>query len=213
MGSEAGKPTMARLAAEYIKHKYNKPGNVFIGVVSRLDRLVSGVLVLARTSKGASRLSEQIRKQTTEKEYLALVEDQVVLAGDARGGWSRVSHYVSKNESAQRMQIVERAAPGAQLAELRLQIVANDHSKTLVRIQLITGRKHQIRLQMAEMGHPIVGDRKYGASTQFAPGIALHSARLALDHPTRGERMMFHSSASAHWRQLSPAIRAALAAP
>lgn len=194
MGSPAGEPSAVSLAGEYLKVKYSKPGNVFVGVVSRLDRLVSGVLVLARTSKAAARLSEQFREHSTEKHYLAWVE----------GRWNlpigtELSDWVSKNESAQRMMVVTDGSREAQFAQLRAKTERLDGQRTLVGIELLTGRKHQIRLQLSERGHPILGDRKYDATTRFAHGIALHSWRLVIKHPTRDERLSFEAPVPEYW--------------
>jgi 23S rRNA pseudouridine1911/1915/1917 synthase len=213
MGSEAGVPTIARQAAEYLQRVGNKPGKAFIGVVSRLDRLVSGVLVLARTSKAASRLSEQIRQQTTGKYYLALVEgtwprtQQVAGATSPAEEWEALQDWVIKDEGAQRMRVTHPNHPGAQLAKLRVQLIASARDQSLVRIELLTGRKHQIRLQLAEHGMPIVGDAKYGAHHKFSPGIALHCQQVTILHPTLKQPMVFSSSPSSHWSQLPSAFR------
>ena len=194
MGSPAGEPSAVALAGEYLKLKYDKPGNVFVGVVSRLDRLVSGVLALARTSKAAARLSEQFRERATEKHYLAWVEgDWDLPAG------TELSDWMSKNEAAQRMMIVAAGARDAQLATLKLHTLQSSRQRSLMAIELLTGRKHQIRLQLAERGHPILGDRKYDATSRFPHGIALHSQRLVLKHPTRDERLTFEAPTPNYW--------------
>ncbi len=162
MGSPAGESSAVTLAGEYLKVKYSKPGNVFVGVVSRLDRLVSGVLVLARTSKAAARLSEQFRERATEKYYLAWVEGR----WDLPDG-TELSNWMSKNDSAQRMEVVAAGSRDAQLAQLRAKTEKMDGQRTLLSIELLTGRKHQIRLQLSERGHPILGDRKYESSPAF----------------------------------------------
>ena len=194
MGSPAGEPSAVNVAAEYLKQKYDKPGNVFVGVVSRLDRLVSGVLVLARTSKAAARLSEQFRERATEKHYLAWVE----------GDWSlpegtELSDWMSKNEAAQRMITVPAGSRDAQQAKLKLHTLRSTKQRSLMAIELLTGRKHQIRLQLAQRGHPILGDRKYDATTRFPRGIALHSQRLVLKHPTRDEHLTFEAPTPEYW--------------
>ena len=201
MGSELGTQTMARQAAEYLKYKYDKPGKVFVGVVSRLDRLVSGVLVLARTSKAASRLSEQIRMHRTEKFYLACVEGSLKPSNNV-DGWSEVTHWVRKNETLKQMQTVDASMPHAQQATLRLRVLGQSGPLSLIEVQLVTGRKHQIRLQLSELGHPILGDTKYGAKRRFAQGIALHSHRLTIEHPTQKHSMTFESSPRSRWSSI-----------
>ncbi len=197
MGTEPGIPTIARQAADYLKHKYHKPGNVFIGVVSRLDSLVSGVLVLARTSKAASRLSAQLREQTVTKRYLALVE------GQFRGGaepWQTLTDQVAKNESRHCMEVVPSGYSGSQLARLRVRPIVVASGRSLVEVELETGRKHQIRLQLAHAGHAILGDRKYGSQRHFSPGIALHCVQLAFQHPTQATRLQFTAQPPDSWR-------------
>lgn len=198
MGTMEGVPTLARQAGAYLKKKYNKPGNVFVGVVSRLDSLVSGVIVLARTSKAASRLSEQIRQQATRKRYLAFVEGEI--PGEVTQ-WQQVSDYVVKNEAAHRMQTAAGPGPHAQEARLRYRPLATSPGQSLVEVELITGRKHQIRVQLAALGHPILGDTKYGSERRFAPGIALHSFRLSVAHPTQKDVMSFESWPN-HWSKV-----------
>lgn len=194
MGSISGTVTAVTLAAAYLKERYHKPGNVFVGVVSRIDRLVSGVLVLARTSKAASRLSEQFREQTTAKSYLAWVEGTL----DAPD-WLELRDWLRKDEARQRMQVVRAGTPGAQEAALRVRTLAQQPTRTLVAVDLLSGRKHQIRVQLAAHGHAILGDQKYGAQASFPHGIALHCEQLALEHPTRKERMTFTAPVPAYW--------------
>lgn len=222
MGSPQETQTVARQAALHLQQKYNKPGKAFIGVVSRLDRLVSGVLVLARTSKAASRISEQLRQQRVEKFYVAIVEGRLQTSPGSPTAWRDVVDWVAKDESAQRMRVVDESHPQARLARLRLLPLASSGEKTLVKIELLTGRKHQIRLQLAEQGTPIWGDTKYGArcrlmapggsrlpksseissSGKRSDGIALHCQQLSLMHPTLKQTMVFLSSPLKHWPQV-----------
>lgn len=202
MGSQAGELTVARVAADYLRRKHNKPGNAFVGVVSRLDRLVSGVLVLARTSKAASRLSEQIRQHKVEKYYLAIVEGQCPWESSTPGSWLEIVDWVAKDEVGQRMRTVRESVPGAQLARLRVQWLATVGDKSLVKLELLTGRKHQIRLQLAEQGTPVWGDSKYGAAKKFSPGIALHCQQLTILHPTLKQPLTFTSSPARHWTRI-----------
>lgn len=201
MGTPQETTTIARQAALYLQQKYNKPDKAFVGVVSRIDRLVSGVLVLARTSKAASRISEQLRQQKVEKFYLAIVEGRWPPTANSTGAWSEIVDWVAKDERAQCMRVVDASHPAAQQARLRLQMLAHSGERSLVKIELLTGRKHQIRLQLAEHGTPIWGDRKYGARSRFAKenAIALHCQKLALLHPTTKQSMVFRASPAAHW--------------
>lgn len=167
----------------YLKRKYDKPGDVFLGIVHRLDRNVGGVMVYAKTSKAASRLSEQIRKRTFDKRYLAVVEglpdDHDVLSDRLAKDHKR--NKVHKNDLGK----------DAKLEFERLNY--HDGSKSaLVSIKLITGRSHQIRAQFSQRGHPLLGDRKYGAKkNEDVDGISLWAYSLQFFHPTTKEKMTF----------------------
>ena len=181
-------------ARDYIKRKYNKPGNVYLGIVSRLDTVTSGVLVLARTSKAASRLSEQIRNGLIEKEYIAIVEGSMVAS---EGTW--IDH-VKKDDRQRRMVVCDNGDPRGQAAELRFNVISRAAGDTQLRVRLMTGRKHQIRLQSAHRNHPIVGDRKYGAKKKYAGrGIALHARSIRFNHPTKKESMEFSAPRPRAW--------------
>lgn len=179
---------------EYIKIRFNKPGNVYLGLVHRLDRPVSGVMVFARTSKAAARLAEQFRTQKIEKKYLALVEGRPGLSGT-------MEDYLLKKGGR-----VKRAASekqGAKKARLSFRTLAESGGKSLVEIDLETGRSHQIRVQFSSRGFPLVGDVKYGASTEFdGKNLALHAFSLSFDHPTRKDRLVFESPLPAAWPDL-----------
>lgn len=202
MGALPDVPSATKWAADYLKQKYDKPGNVFVGVVSRLDSLVTGVLVLARTSKAASRLTEQFREQKTQKLYWACVEGQLELTQ-----WQEFEIYVRKNDALHRMVAAKKDAKGSQLATLRLKTMVSLSSKSLVEVQLGTGRKHQIRLQLSELGHPVLGDKKYGANLSWSEGIALHCYQLTIEHPTRKEPLTFCAPAPQSWHVAPPAFR------
>ncbi|MFO0941120.1 MAG: RNA pseudouridine synthase [Pirellulales bacterium] len=195
MGVESGEVSIVTLAADYLRHKYAKPGNVFVGVVSRLDSLASGVLVLARTSKAASRLSEQIREQSTSKRYLALVEGRV----NDQDKFTSLEHYLKKNDAAHRVQVVDRSLPGAQLAKLNYRSLFSVGNNSVLEVELITGRKHQIRVQLSEVGLTIVGDAKYGSKVIWPNAIGLHCYQNGIVHPTLKTPMTFHSLPT-HWQ-------------
>ena len=210
MGSQAG-PTVHSLAAQYIKQSYGKPGRVFVGIVSRLDAMTSGVLVLARTSKAASRLTAQFaskalkadetgkakgKKKTVaapRKIYLAVVQGKLDAEADH---WS---DQIRKDEAAHRMRLSPTFRPDTQTAELRYQALTKSQANTTLAVELLTGRKHQIRTQFADRDHPVLGDHKYGSRTKFKSGIALHSWRLQIEHPTKRVRMWFEAPLPSSW--------------
>ncbi len=177
---------------DWIKTEYKKPGKVFLGLVHRLDRPVSGIVVFARTSKGASRLSEQFRKQTTKKTYRALVE------GTPQPPQASLKHYLRKEKSL-KATVVPRATPNAKEALLDYEVIETLQNTSLVDIHLHTGRFHQIRAQRAFIGHPIVGDKKYGAHSALPEGqIALHALRMLFNHPTSKEEIIIDCPPP-HW--------------
>ncbi len=194
MGTPPGRPTLLSLAREYVKRRYDKPGNVYLGVVSRLDAPTTGVVLLARTSKAARRLTEQFRSRSVQKLYWALVEGHIQ---PTRG---KCEDWVNQDERHRRMHIVGPTIPGAKQARLayrRLEVIGED---SLLEVELETGRKHQIRLQLAERGYPILGDRKYGSVRRWPLGIALHARRLVVQHPVRDERLEFLAPLPDVWR-------------
>lgn len=195
MGAPSG-PTIHSMAASYLKQNYNKPGKAFVGIVSRLDTMTSGVLVLARTSKAASRLSEQFaaKREGLTKVYLAAI-DPPLDAGEAV--W--IDH-VCKDDRARRMRIVDSSARDAKQARLRYFTLGSGDDHSIVAVQLLTGRKHQIRVQFADRGHPVIGDRKYGSPRKFSLGVALHSWRLKIIHPTLREPIWFTADPPASWK-------------
>jgi 23S rRNA pseudouridine1911/1915/1917 synthase len=194
-GVVEGTASVVTLAKAYLKQKFNKPGNVYLGVVSRLDAATSGVIVLARTSKAAARLTEQFREREVEKTYWALVEQP------PQPPAGEVSHWVLKNDAKHRMEVVPPRTRDAQHAKLSYQTLRTEKLGTLVEVRLHTGRKHQIRLQLATIGCPILGDKKYGSRAEFAgEGIALHAARLTIEHPTTKERLEFHAPLPRDWK-------------
>jgi 23S rRNA pseudouridine1911/1915/1917 synthase len=199
-GAAPGAASAVDWAKDYLKRKYAKPGNVFVGVVSRLDRDVSGVLVFARTSKGAARLSEQIRERKVKKIYWALVE------GSPPDALQCVD-WLARDDRAGRTVVVDADAPDAQEAILSIRALRRISGATLLEVDLETGRKHQIRAQLAERGWPIVGDKKYGARRTFPAGIALHAQRIEFQHPTRDEPIVVEAPLPAAWGPLVAAER------
>ena len=199
MGTPAGKPPLLAIARQYVKDHYGKPGNVYLGIVSRLDAPVTGVVVLARTSKSARRLTEQFRARAVRKTYWALVEGAV---RPATGGYV---DWVGHDERHRKMRIVGPALTGAKEARLSYRRLRSLDDATLVvtllEVEIQTGRKHQIRLQLAHHGHPILGDRKYGSGRAFPAGIALHALRLVISHPVSGKAVELESPLPDSWRE------------
>ncbi len=196
MGAGAGQTTVLSLAKDYIKRKYSKPGNVYLGVVSRLDSLVTGVLVFARTSKAAARLSEQFRGRDVAKTYWAMVEGLVAPAG-------RCTNWLLHDDQAERVRVVGPNTPDAKQALLSYRRLATAGGNSLLEIELETGRKHQIRVQLADHGCPILGDRKYGSSRTFPVGIALHARRLVIRHPISRDTLPLEAPLPSAWRSLA----------
>jgi 23S rRNA pseudouridine1911/1915/1917 synthase len=192
-GAEAERTSLLSLAKGYIKGKYHKPGNVYLGTVSRLDAAVSGVIVFARTSKAAARLTEQFRDRTVRKIYWAIVAGHP--APDAT-----CDDWLAKDELRHRMRVVEAQSTAAAKARLTYRRLKPIGRSWLLEVTLETGRKHQIRAQLAARSLPILGDRKYGSRQAFPGGIALHSRLLQLVHPTRGEPLTFLAEPPPAWR-------------
>ncbi len=194
MGLPGDKPTLLSLAKQHVKQRYDKPGSVYLGVVSRLDVPVTGVVLFARTSKAARRLTEQFRTRTVEKTYWALVEGLVKPVSGECIDWVR------RDERNRRVRIVGPSQPGAKEARLVYRRLRTLRESSLLEVEPETGRKHQIRVQLAGRGHPVLGDRKYGSRCSFPAGIALHALRLAVDHPVRDERVVLEGPVPDAWR-------------
>ncbi len=186
--------TIDRAAKAYLKDKYQKPGNVFLGVVHRIDKPVSGVLLFARTSKAAARLSEQFREGTVDKLYWAVVE------GEVRSEAGSLEDWLRKDEPAGRVTVVEPRAPGARQALLHYQRRATHGGLTWLELRPQTGRRHQLRVQLARHGHPIYGDAKYGAVHTFGNAVGLHARSLTFLHPIRYEPITLTADVPQPWR-------------
>jgi 23S rRNA pseudouridine1911/1915/1917 synthase len=199
MGVEADRPSLIAVAKEYIARKYDKPGNVYLGIVSRLDAPVTGVVLIARTSKAAARLTEQFRERDVEKIYWALVAP-LSPNRPVEPAAGRLVHFLRKDERHRRMHVTGSNAPDAQRAELSYRMLCHEKSGTLLEVALETGRKHQIRVQLSDAGWPIVGDRKYGSARTFPLGIALHSRRLTFEHPVRRTPITLEAPLPPAWR-------------
>ena len=194
MGAEAGEPSLVQSAKSYLKRRYDKPGNVYLGVVSRLDKVATGAIVFARTSKAARRLTQQQKDRLISRRYWCLVSK---LPGGAPSG--RLEDWLVKRDELRRMVTVAPGARSAQHALLEFRVVREARRGYLLEVQLFSGRKHQIRVQLASRGCPIWGDRKYGSDERFPEGIALHSRQLSLVHPVRGETMTWQAALPDYW--------------
>ena len=179
----SGDEDLLSLCKRYIKEKYDKPGDVYLGLVHRLDRPVGGVCVFARTSKAASRLSDQIRTDRFRKQYLAVVEDN---------GLEDKGHFEDRLLKDSRTNTV-RVDPEGKIALLDYEVLKRKDNLALVRVDLLTGRSHQIRVQFSSRNHPLWGDQRYNKKAVPGQQIALWSHLIELDHPTTGERLCFTS--------------------
>ena len=180
---------------QWIKEKYNKPNNIFLGLVHRLDRNVSGVVLFARTSKAASRLSKQFREGTPKKHYRALV------LGKLKKEQTTLVHYLRKEKSL-RATVFPRETPTAKRSELSYEVIYSLEKKSLLEVSLSTGRFHQIRAQMAFIGHPILGDVKYGAPEPLPnQEIALYAHKLVFSHPISNEEITLTAPEPKTWEQ------------
>ena len=171
---------MITLIKKYIKEKYNKPGEVYLGLVHRLDRPVGGIMVFARTSKAAGRLSESIRSKNFSKTYLAVVN------GIFEEKTGRFENYLFKDEALNKSKVVSKEKHGAKLASLNYEVLEEKENLSLVKINLETGRHHQIRVQFANAKHSLYGDQKYGIGPKNTQ-IALWAYKLEFKHPTKDE--------------------------
>ena len=185
---KTGDIDMLTIIKQYLKEKYNKPGNVYLGLVHRLDRPVGGVMVFAKTSKAASRLSNQVREKVFKKKYLAVVD------GRPEDNFGVLEDYLYKDERSNTSRVVKKEKKNSKYAKLEYEVLAYDERKdlSLLKINLFTGRHHQIRVQLSNFGHSIFGDQKYGTRGK-GKQIALWAYELEIVHPISNERMTFHS--------------------
>jgi 23S rRNA pseudouridine1911/1915/1917 synthase len=191
-GDRTGDVCLLDLGKRWLKARYHKPGNVFLAMVHRLDRPVAGVVLFARTSKAAGRLSRQFRERSVDKHYLAVV------GGSVSGDTDRLIDNIERRDRLSR--VVPTPTDRSQEARLHYTVLGRDSGKSLLKISLETGRRHQIRIQLAHMGHPILGDLRYGAETPLPDRqIALLAHQLMVEHPTRTDRLLFSSPIPQHW--------------
>lgn len=183
---KTGDIDMLTLVKQYIKEKYNKPGNVYLGLVHRLDRPVGGIMIFAKTSKAASRLSDEVREKVFKKKYLAVVDGKIE---KTKGS---LENYLYKDERNNMSKVVNKDKKNAKLAKLDYEVLFYDEVKnlSLLKINLHTGRHHQIRVQLSNFGHSIFGDQKYG-TRGTGKQIALWAYELTIVHPITKEEMTF----------------------
>lgn len=181
-GDKTGDTPLSDIVKQYIKEKYNKPGNVFLGVVHRLDRPVSGLVVFAKTSKALSRLNEMFRTGDVHKTYWAIVKKNDIAPEATLTDW------LTRNERQNKSYVHNREVPGAKKAVLSYKVRSMSDNYMLLEVRLMTGRHHQIRCQLAHMGCPIKGDLKYGSPRSNPDGsISLMSRRVEFVHPVSKE--------------------------
>ncbi len=180
----SGDLDLLNAAKAYLVKKYNKPGDAFLGLVHRLDRPVGGVILFAKTSKGASRISHELRLNRFDRRYLTVVR------GTPKEKTGKITDYLLKDERKNKTSVVHPSTKGAKKAILRYEVLDVNPAEdlSLLSVELETGRSHQIRVQLAEMGHPIFGDQKYGQKVnQAGQQIALWASELSVKHPTKDE--------------------------
>jgi 23S rRNA pseudouridine1911/1915/1917 synthase len=187
-GDETGDVPLSELCKAYIKEKYKKPGAVFMGVVHRLDRPVSGIVALAKTSKALERMNALFRERETQKTYWAIVSSKPKVLS------ATLVHWLVKDEKKNKTTAYKNDTPGALRAELSYHVIENAHGNFLLEVKPVTGRPHQIRVQLASMGCVIKGDLKYGASEANSDGsICLHARALEFVHPVKKENVRFEA--------------------
>ena len=191
-GDKTGDRPLSDIVKDYIKEKYQKPGAVFLGVVHRLDRPVSGLVVFARTSKALTRLNKMFAEGQVHKTYWAIVERGE--KPEVRGEWRTLENWIVRNEQQNKSYAYDHEVPRSKRALLRYRFIAVGERYDLVEVQLMTGRHHQIRCQLSTMGCPIKGDLKYGAKRSNPDGsISLNAHRIEFIHPVSKEKICLES--------------------
>lgn len=201
-GDKTGDEPLVDTLKRYLKEKYNKPGNVFLGVVHRLDRPVGGLVIFAKTSKALTRLNDMLREGKIHKTYLALTRNRPPKEED------ELKHYITTVEKNNKSYASLTAKPNSKEARLRYKMVGESENYFLVRVNLLTGRKHQIRVQLSAIGCPIKGDLKYGDKRSNPDGsISLIAESLDFEHPVTHEQLHFEAPCPANdnlWKSIWP---------
>ena len=183
-GDKTGDTPLSEMVKAYLKEKYQKPGNVFVGVTHRLDRPVSGLVIFAKTSKALSRLNDMFRTSDVHKVYWAIVKDA------PKNLQGELVHWLVRNEKQNKSYAYDREVKDSKRAVLRYRTIGHSDNYTLLEVELLTGRHHQIRCQLAKMGCPIKGDLKYGAARSNPDGsICLHARRVSFVHPVSKQQI------------------------
>lgn len=183
-GDKTGDTPLSETIKAYLKEKYQKPGNVFCGVVHRIDRPVAGLVVFAKTSKALARLNEMLKKGEIHKTYWALVE------GKRTEKEGEIESWLQSDGRLNKTRVVSKGAPDAKLSKLRYRVIAEGDRYSLLEVELLTGRKHQIRAQLSSTGTPIKGDLKYGARrSNPGGGISLLAKKIEFIHPVSKEKI------------------------
>jgi len=191
---DGSEETFDRRVKAYLKEKYSKPGDVFLGIVHRLDKPTSGVLLFARTSKAAARIAEQFRDGGVDKVYWAVVEGRMKAADGTLEDW------LWKDDTAGHVSVVKPGAAGAKHALVHYHVRAERGGLSWLELRPQTGRTHQLRVQLSSRGHPIVGDFKYGSEETISVGIALHARSVTFLHPIRHEPVTLTAELPSAWR-------------
>jgi 23S rRNA pseudouridine1911/1915/1917 synthase len=205
-GDESGAETLVDRAGRYLKQRYHKPGNVYVGLVHRLDRPTSGVVLLARTSKAASRLAAQFRAGAVEKTYWAVVEG---VPREEEGIWT---DRLEKDRRTNQSRSLADSEEGGKEARVAFRVLERWPDAAKLELRPSTGRSHQLRVQLASRGLPIMGDARYGARRRIeamdgGSRIALHARSLRFTHPTRGEAIEVVAPVPADWPEPSRSLR------
>lgn len=183
-GDKTGDTPLSEIIKGYLKEKYNKPGNVFCGVVHRIDRPVTGLVIFAKTSKALTRLNEMLKKGEIHKTYWALVE------GKRKEKEGVIESWLLSDGRLNKTRTVAKGTPDAKLSKLKYRVIAEGDRYSLLEVQLLTGRKHQIRAQLSSTGNPIKGDLKYGARrSNPGGGISLLAKKIEFVHPVSKEKI------------------------
>ena len=196
-GDKTGDRPLSDIVKDYIKEKYQKPGAVFLGVVHRLDRPVSGLVIFARTSKALTRLNKMFAEGEVHKTYWAIVErgERAEVKGKRNDEWHTLENWIVRNEKQNKSYAYDSEKPNSKRALLRYRLIGHGERYDLVEVQLMTGRHHQIRCQLSTMGCPIKGDLKYGAKRSNSDGsISLNAHRIEFVHPVSKEKICLESS-------------------
>ena len=199
-GDKTGDKTLCDSVKEYIKEKYAKPGNVFLGIAHRLDRPVSGIVIFAKTSKALSRLNNMFRDGEVHKLYWAITQNMPQKEEDT------LTHWIVRNEKQNKSYAYDREKPGSKKAMLHYKVISSSDNYTLLAVNLMTGRHHQIRCQLSAIGCPIKGDLKYGSRRSNNDGsISLHARKVEFVHPVSKQPMCIEAPVPDDrlWREIS----------